>query len=79
MAARPGLSFLRKIAGLEADIGAVFLGASAPAAYADHLVVRRPIGEGVVRGVIADEAATISDELLEGGLRLLGPGVAVVI
>jgi len=65
--------------GAEPEVGTGFFVATAPAAEADDGVVFRPVGEGVVGGVIGDEAAAFFDVGEESGLDLGGPTLAVVV
>ena len=65
--------------GAEAEVGAGFFVAPAPTTEADDRVVVGPVGEGVIGGVIGDEAAAVFDVGEERGVDGGGPTLAVVV
>src|SRR5579864_7943387 len=67
------LGFLNEISRFEMDVRAALFVAAAPAAQADHLVIGCPSREGIVGGVIADEASAVAHECFEGGFGLVRP------
>lgn len=68
-----------KLAVPKTEIGAGLLVAPTPSAQADHFIVGRPLGEGVVRGMHGDEAASVPDKLCERVLSFPDPRFPVVI
>src|SRR5690606_37544297 len=56
------------------DVGAVMFVTTAPTAEANHVIVGRPLGEGVVGGVDDDQSAAITHVGFEGGAGGVGPG-----
>src|SRR5262245_25558473 len=73
MTSGPGSGIANEPSVFETNIGPASLIASAPAAQADHLVICRPIGEGIIGSVIGDKAASVAHIFLECGLRLFRP------
>src|SRR4051812_44293162 len=63
----------------EAKVGAGFFVSIVPAAEADHFVVSRPFGKGVVGGMNGNEATAVLHVVFEVGLGFIGPWFTVVI
>ena len=63
----------------QAQIGAGFFVAPAPAAQTDHRIILGPVGERIVGGVVGNEAAAVFHKGEKGGVDLGRPALAVII
>src|SRR5580704_8584242 len=68
-----------ELAVLEIPHRAGFLGAVAPAADANHLIVGGPIGEGIIRRVDDDQAAAVFDIVLKLFAQVRWPIGSVIV